>query len=440
MYRQVAESPNLRGIIHCKTNAMKLSDEEKSVLNGEIGNPADRMAMEIVTQAGRMLGADSLVKIASTHIDGCLYHGDSGALFCEKLVEGGGKVKVPSTTNVGALNLMDPKQSRLPEPQRKMALRLMVAHARMGCTPSWTCAPYQAGARPQFGTQIAWGESNAVAFANTVLGARTNRYGDFLDIACAITARAPHYGLHCTENRIATLKLDVSGLSLTLKQEDAFYPVLGSLIGRLAGETVSVVDGLDTQPADDQLKALCAGAASTGAVGLIHIVGVTPEAPDLATALCDQQPADTIVITHQMIIDARDSLSAAGQGSIDSVALGSPHFSTDECRRLLQLAGGKKFGVPVYVCLGRHTVEALEAANEKQQLVDLGVVLVVDTCVVVTPILPESPGVMMTNSAKFAHYATGNTGHQPVFGTLADCVASAQQGKVVRDRNVWGVQ
>lgn len=419
---------------------MKLSDEERSVLNGDIGEPADRMAMEIVTQAGRMLGADSLIKIESTHIDGCLYHGDSGALFCEKLVEGGGKVKVPSTTNVGALNLMDPKQSRLPEPQRKMALRLMVAHSRMGCTPSWTCAPYQAGARPRFGTQVAWGESNAVAFVNTVLGARTNRYGDFLDIACAITARAPNYGLHRTENRIATLVLDVGRLSARLKNEDAFYPVLGSLIGRLAGETVCVVDGMATEPTDDQLKALCAGAASTGAVGLIHIVGVTPEAPDLATALSGQAAEETIVVSHQMIIDTRDSLSAAGQGSIDSVALGSPHFSTSECQQLLQLAEGKKFQVPVYICLGRHTVEALEADNSKQQLEDLGVVLVVDTCIVVTPILPATAGIMMTNSAKFAHYATGNTGHQPVFGTLSDCVASAQQGRLVRDQTVWGVQ
>jgi predicted aconitase len=416
---------------------MQLTDLEKSILDGATGTAGDRMAMEIVTEAARMLGAERLVEIESSHIDGCLYHGDSGALFCEQLVAGKAKVSVPTTTNVGALNLMDPTQCRLPEAQRKMALRLMVAHSRMGCAPSWTCAPYQAGARPAPGTQIAWGESNAVAFANTVLGARTNRYGDFLDIACAITARAPYYGLHKRENRVAKLLVDVQGLSDTLKRQDAFYPVLGSLIGRLAGETVCVVQGMHSAVSDDQLKSLCAGAASTGAVGLVHIAGVTPEAPDEATALDHLDPEGAIFISHDMIIDTRNQLSGRQSGQIDSVALGSPHFSIDECKTLLALADGKRFSVPVYICLGRHTITALEQENLLEALKSLGVTFVIDTCVVVTPILPDEPGVMMTNSAKFAHYAKGNTGHEPVFGTLADCVASAQSGAVQWDPSVW---
>ncbi len=419
---------------------MNLTDLEKSILCGDTGTAGERMAMEIVTEAGRMLGAEQLVEIESSHIDGCLYHGDSGALFCEKLVEGKARVSVPTTTNVGALNLMDPRQCRLPEPQRKMALRLMVAHTRMGCAPSWTCAPYQAGARPAAGSQIAWGESNAVAFANTVLGARTNRYGDFLDIACAITGRAPYYGLHKSENRVATLVIDISGLPDTLVRQDAFFPVLGSLIGRLAGETVCVVDGLPGGATDDQLKSLCAGAAATGAVGLVHIAGVTPEAQTVDMALAGRPPAKVIRISHEMIIESRNQLSAAVSGSIDSVALGSPHFSIDECRQLLALAQQRRFSVPVYVCLGRHTIEALENENLLQAMKTLGVVFVVDTCVVVTPILPDEPGVMMTNSAKFAHYASGNTGHQPVFGTLADCVASAQSGHIQWNQSVWSAQ
>ncbi|MEM7259337.1 MAG: aconitase X [Pseudomonadota bacterium] len=310
----------------------------------------------------------------------------------------------------------------------------------MGCAPSWTCAPYQAGARPSFGAQIAWGESNAVAFANTVLGARTNRYGDFLDIACAIAARAPYYGLHQSENRVATLVIDVIALAAQLLQQDAFYPVLGAMVGRLAGETICVIEGMPSNPGDDQLKALCAGAASTGAVGLIHIAGVTPEAPDVEAALAQQAPAEVIRITHEMVTDARNRLSATDNGPIDSVALGSPHFSIDECKKLLALAGGKPFKVPVYVCLGRHTIDALEQEHLLQSMKDLGVVFVVDTCVVVTPILPDEPGIMMTNSAKFAHYATGNTGHKPVFGTLSDCVTSAQCGTVQWDQSVWNAR
>ena len=396
------------------------------------------MALEIVAGAAAMLGADRLVPIESSHIDGCLYHGDSGVLFCEKLAAEGARVRVPASTNVGALNLLKGDQVRLPPDKRAMAYRLMVAHQTMGCISSWTCAPYQAGMRPGVGQQIAWGESNAVAFANTVLGARTNRYGDFLDIACAISARAPHYGLHCDQNRLAKLLIDVSALSPRLRHENAFFPVLGAMIGRLAGETVCVVNGMPESATDDQLKALCAGAASTGAVALIHIAGITPEAPDVATASGGSAPNERIDVTRDMVIEARNSLSLAKAGPINCVALGSPHFSIDECGALLSLAQGKAFRVPVYVCLGRHTMSELEGRGIDTALHDLGVEFVVDTCVVVTPILPAEPGVLMTNSAKFAHYASGNTGYAPVFGTLSDCVASAQVGHVIWDQGVWG--
>ncbi len=418
--------------------AMELTDEERALLAGETGGKGTRMAMELVVEAGRMLGARRLVPITCSHIDGCLYHGDSGVLYCETLAEGGARVSVPATTNVGALNLLKPDQSRLPPERRKMAYRLMMAHEAMGCRPSWTCAPYQAGMRPGTGEQVAWGESNAVAFANTVLGARTNRYGDFLDIACAITGRAPYYGLHRTQNRTARLVIDITGLSVTLRRESAFFPVLGAMIGRLAGETVCVIDGVLPGATDDQLKALCAGAASTGAVALIHIAGITPEAPDVETALGGRPADETIRVTPDAVREARDGLSLAGAGPVDSVALGSPHFSDAECLALLRVAGRRAFRVPVYVCLGRHVMTMLEADGTEAVLRDLGVEFVVDTCIAVTPILPATPGVMMTNSAKFAHYATGNTGHLPVFGTLADCVASAQAGRVVRDAEVWG--
>lgn len=417
---------------------MNLSDHERRVLYGEIGTGGGRMAMEIVVEAARMMGADRLVPIVSSHIDGCLYHGDAGVLFCERLVEGGARVAVPATTNVGSLNLLKADQVRLPEARRGMAHRLMLAHQRMGCIPSWTCAPYQTQARPEQGQQIAWGESNAVAFANTVLGARTNRYGDFLDLACAIAGRAPYYGLHCPENRRARLLFEIAGLPEALLREDAFFAVLGALVGRLAGDAISVVDGIPGPVREDQLKTFCAAAAATGAVALTHIAGVTPEAPDAATALGGVPPEQTVQVTRDLVIDARDRLSLAGPGPIDCVSLGSPHFSGDECRDVLALAEGRKFRIPVYICLGRHTLDGLQADGAYEALQGLGVEFVVDTCVVVTSILPAHPGVMMTNSAKFAYYALGNTGYKPVFGTLSDCIRSAQAGRVVRDREIWG--
>ena len=167
---------------------------------------------------------------------------------------------------------------------------MMDAYRRLGCEPSWTCAPYQAGHRPALGSDVAWGESNAVAFCNSVLGARTNRYGDFLDIACAISGRAPDYGLHRAENRRARLVFDVGALPARLPcAPTSSWPVLGSLYGREVGNASRRRRGRCAASGEDALKAFGAAAASSGAVGLFHVAGVTPEAPDLATALGGQR-------------------------------------------------------------------------------------------------------------------------------------------------------
>ena len=420
-----------------KRAQMKLTQNERAILSGETGTDGARMALEIVVEAARVLGARSLVPIVAAHIDGCLYHGASGTLYCERLCEKGAQVAVPSTTNVGALNLLKPGQSRLRGEARKMAYRLMVAHEKLGCRPSWTCAPYQAQARPAAGAQVAWGESNAVAFCNSVLGARTNRYGDFLDIACAISGRAPFYGLHLTDCRYADLVVDVSALPDRMQRVEIFAPVLGALVGSEAGSRICAVTGWRADTGEDTLKAFCAAAAATGAVGLVHIVGITPEAPDLDTALGRKPPLDRITVTPSMMATAAQRLTRSTTRQVDAVALGSPHFSADECRALLARAGGKPFAVPVYVCVGRHVLDSLASEAVDRKLQDLGVEFVVDTCVVVTPILPEGPGVLMTNSAKFAHYAAGNTGYLPAFGSLADCVATAQSGHLVQQNRVW---
>ncbi len=395
------------------------------------------MATRIVAESARILGADRLIAVASAHIDGCLYHGDSGTEFAEKLVAGGGRVAVPATLNVGALDLIHPKRVHADRHRYEMALRMMRAYEALGCRPTWTCAPYQAGHRPKLGEQVAWGESNAVAFANSVLGARTNRYGDFLDIAAAISGRVPYAGLHLTENRRARVVLDTAQLSAALKASDAFYPVLGSLLGREVGSAVAVIEGLPQGVSEDRLKALGAAAASTGAVGLFHVAGTTPEAPTLSAALGGLVPERVIRVTPQMLRSTRDSLSTTSDGRIDAIALGSPHFSRDEFAELERLAAGRRFALPFYVCTGRGVLAALEAEGRLAALERQGVIAVADTCVVVTPILPPGGGVLMTNSGKFAHYTPGNTGWQVVYGSLADCVATALTGRLERDEQLW---
>lgn len=411
---------------------LALTDEERAIAGGGDG-AGKAIAMRILAESAKLLGAPRLLPIASAHIDGALYHGDSGTLFAEKLVEGGAQVAVRATLNVGALDLMGCSRVRLEEPARTMARRMMDAYRRLGCEPSWTCAPYQAGHRPAFGTDVAWGESNAVVFCNSVLGARTNRYGDFLDIACAIAGRAPDYGLHRPENRRARLVFDVSALPSSFLASEIAWPVLGSLFGREVGNTVGVVVGVEGNPGEDALKAFGAAAASSGAVGLFHMVGVTPEAPDLDTALGGEQPEAVIRVTPEMARAAQARLSTAQAADrIDAVAIGSPHLSLAEFEALERLLGGRHLAVPIHACTGRHVLTALERDGTRKRLEAAGVVIVADTCVVVTPILPYRPnGVLMTNSGKFAQYAPGNTGYAVLYGSLADCVESAVAGRPV---------
>ena len=407
---------------------LALSPEEQVIAAGRDGAG---MAMRIVAESARLLGAPRLIEIASAHIDGALYHGDSGTLFAERLVEGGAKVAVRSTLNVGVLDLMGCSRIRLEEPQRGMAQRMMEAYRKLGCEQSWTCAPYQAGHRPARGSDVAWGESNAVVFCNSVLGARTNRYGDFLDIACAIVGRAPDYGLHRAENRRARLVFDVAGLSASFLASEIAWPVLGSLYGREVGNAIGVVTGLADHPGEDALKAFGAAAASSGAVGLFHIAGVTPEAPDAQSILVGLEPETVIRVTPQMVAKARAGLSTAQtRSTIDAVAIGSPHLSHAEFDMLEQLIAGRRLAVPIYACTGRHTLSSLEQNGQRKSLEASGVIIVADTCVVVTPIMPDlAGGVLMTNSGKFAHYAPGNTGYAVLYASLADCVESAVLGK-----------
>ncbi|WNJ92621.1 aconitase X catalytic domain-containing protein [Bosea sp. 685] len=417
---------------------LELSAQERSIASGAQGEGA-AMALRIVTEAARLMGAPRLIPIASAHIDGALYHGDSGTLFAERLVAGGARVAVRATLNVGALAPAGCAAIRLPAHERDMAGRMMRAYEAMGCEPSWTCAPYQAGHRPAVGTDVAWGESNAVIFCNSVLGARTNRYGDFLDIACAIAGCAPDYGLHRPENRVASLLIDVSGLSSTLRSSDVFYPVLGTYLGRAAGSAVAVIEGLQGCTNEDRLKALGAAAASAGGVGLFHVAGVTPEAPDAATALGHVPPREHLVLTPQELQAALARLSTAGTTQrIDAVAIGSPHLSLAEIAEVERLLAGRRLAAPLYANTGRHVVGPLAADGRRAALEAAGVVFVVDTCVVVTPILPEIEGaVLMTNSGKFAHCAPGNTGYAVTYGSLSECVESAVAGRLVREAQQW---
>ena len=414
-----------------------LTAREHALLAGSVGD-ATTMAMRIVLSAAELLGAERLVEITSAHIDGCLHHGDGGVEFAERLANGGGRVAVPTTLNVGALDLLHPEHVRADAHKTDMARRQMDAYVAMGASPTFTCAPYQVGHEPGFGDQVAWGESNAIAFVNSVLGARTERYGDFLDACCALTGRAPLHGLHLEENRKATVVVDASRVPAALKSRDVFYPVLGTWLGLAVGQDVSAIVGLPATTSRDQLKALGAAASSTGAVALFHVLGVTPEARTLEAATGGAEPLRHITLAADVLRESLDRLStAADLARVDAVAVGSPHFSLQEFEELARLVAGRRMLVPFYACTARATLRELEERGLTEPLDAAGIDIIVDTCVVVTPILPASGGVLMTNSGKFAHYGPSNTGYEVVYGSLQDCVQSAVAGEIVRDEALW---
>ena len=318
----------------------------------------------------------------------------------------------------------------------------METYVELGAKPTFTCAPYQlAGSRPGFGEHVAWAESNAIVFANSVLGARTARYGDFIDICAAITGRVPHAGLHLTDRRRGQLVFDVRALPERLCDQDLLYPLLGHLIGARSGRLVPVVDGLPAGVTEDRLKAVGAAAASSGEVGLVHVVGSTPEAPTLAEALQHHPAHEVVEVTPAMLRTARDQLTTAGNGSarLVGVNVGTPHFSEAEFGHLVALLAGRPVHpeVEFYASTGRHVLARIEALGWAASLEAAGVRLVVDTCTYVTSILEDTDGVVMTSSAKWAWYAPGNLGVRVVLGSLRECVESAVEGRIVRDDAFW---
>ncbi len=412
----------------------ELTADDSSILNGEAGEAA-AFAMRILLSFSRAVGAPALIDITQAHIDGCLYHGQVSLDFVERLVAGAGRVRVPTTLNVGAIDLIHPELIRLSTHEQAPARRLMKAHEELGCQPSFTCAPYQTAFRPAFGEQIAWGESNAIVFANSVIGARTNRYGDFIDLCCAMTGRAPAWGLHLDEPRRGRILFRLTGFRSSLQPSDALFVGLGLLIGSMSGERVPVVEGLPLPRSEDQLKALGAAAASSGSVALFHAVGITPEAPTLADAFGGRPPGETFDIHPADVSAALRKLSTVPDGTpLTAVCLGTPHFSRSEWDGLLLLLRSiaPSRDVPIYVNTGRATLQGLQDDGVIAAIDSFNLIPVTDTCTYLTPILERMDGTVMTNSGKWAHYAPGNLGVEVAFGELEDCIASAAAGRVVR--------
>jgi len=417
-----------------------LNEVEKAMLRGDRGEGV-RLAMRVLFEMGRLYGARRMIPISQAHIDGCLYSavGEAGLEFAERLVSLGARVSVPTTLNITARDIEQWRELRIPEEHSEKSRRVEEAYIKMGCIPTWTCAPYQYGIVPRFGENIAWAESNAINFANSVLGARTNRYGDLVDICCAITGRVPEFGLHLKENRAGQVLIKFEGVSAELFEDDSMYSAAGYLVGEIAGNRIPVIEGFPAGVTHDNLKAFSAAAASSGAVGLFHVVGVTPEAPTREEAMQGRVPEEVAVVDESRLRDAARRLNArvsevgrGGADKVDLVLVGCPHASYMEVETIVRVMDGKRVrrGVEFWITTNRTVARLLSRSGLEAELKKIGIRLVCDTCVLHFPLDAWGIRTIVTNSGKMAHYAPGLAWLNTYLRGVQGCVDAAVSGEV----------
>ncbi|EPF00358.1 cis-3-hydroxy-L-proline dehydratase [Rhizobium grahamii] len=407
------------------TAALDLSEADRAMLNGQQG-VAVQQAMRIISAMAAQQGAHGLVDVTQGHIDGCIYASPANLTFAEKMADMGAQVCVPTTMNAISVDRANWQAQGVPQAFGDPAAGLADAYVRMGCRPTFTCSPYLLDSAPQAGESIAWAESNAVIFANTVLGARTAKHPDFLDLCIALTGRAPLSGVYLDEHRKARRIIDVE---LPAKVDDAFWPLIGYLAGRAAPDRIPLLRGLaPAQPTPDDLKALCAAFGTTSAAPMLHIEGVTPEAAGAA-----RDDADRASISRADMAAAWTTLNG-GPEEVELIAIGSPHASLTECRALAEVLAGRRrhASVAVIVTAGRQVISDARNEGLLDRLEDAGVQVLPDLCwcSISEPLFPTRTRALLTNSGKYAHYGPGLSGRAVRFGSLADCVEAALTGRV----------
>ena len=418
--------------------AMKLTDHEKDILDGREG-PAAQIALSSLVDLGEAFGAEELIAVSQAHIDAAVYMVDAQIEFVERLADLGARVSIPSSLNAASIDLKNPQALRVPETLLEKCRRLEKAYLKMGATPTWTCAPYQQGLMPRFGERIAWGESNAIVFANSVIGARTIRYGDLMDVCAAIVGKVPNFGLYLSRHRKAELLIKLDSLSRGLLNHVVGFPLLGYVLGELAEDRIAAIQGFPPVVPTDCLKAFCAAAASSGAVSLIQIVGHSPEAQTLEMCLGDAKPKEVHEISFKMIRDTAEKLSTAKSDHLDLVTVGCPHFSIAEFQQLARMMNRRKVhgSLAFWVFTSRTVYGWIENNGLLGELTRSGVMVFSDGCPLEYPQESWRFHTAMSNSAKFANYCYPQRGLDVAYGSLEECVESAVKGIICRKDRLW---
>jgi predicted aconitase len=388
---------------------MYLTKEEEKILNGEQGEVKERM-FRLLVNLGDIYGADKMVSIGSVQVAGVSYKsiGDPGTEFLEDLARKNAKVQVLTYLNPAGMDLENWKEYGFPKDFAKNQLRIMDAFKKMGIVITSTCTPYLAGNLPRFREHIAWSESSAVSFSNSVIGARTNREGGPSALAAAICGVTPNYGLHLWENRQPTVKVKVD-TDISFSSD---FGALGWYVGRQVKNKIPYFTGIKNADTD-QLKSLGAAMAASGSVALYHVENLTPEAD-----IVESKGLEAISIGKKEIKEAYEKLNTGKKPDI--VIFGCPHASIREISQLADKLSGKKLKKPVWICTSRMVKEAAERMGYNEIISNAGGSVIADTCMVVSPI--EQMGYKTTgvNSGKAANYLPGFCKQEVCYANIDD--------------------
>ncbi len=404
---------------------MYLTREEEEMYAGEYG-PAVEKSMEILVALGEIYDAERLVSIESAQISGVSYKtiGEAGLEFLEEMAQDA-RVRVPSTLNPAGVDLKIWRELGFSEEFAEKQLRIVAAYQKMGITTTCTCTPYLVGNLPTVGSHLAWSESSAVAYANSVLGARTNREGGPGALSAAICGRTAEYGYHLDEERKADLIVEVKN---PLSGSD--YGALGYLVGQKVGGGVPYFQFQNT-PSTDQLKCLGAALASSGAVALYHVEEVTPEWKDAFKGL-EEEKLEKISLDKASIDEARSSLSTTDRKP-DLICVGCPHASLEEIKTISEKVSGSKLKSQLWVCTSTPVKAAADQRGYTRIIEKAGGKLVCDTCMVVSPIEDLGFKVIGVDSAKAANYVPTMCGLDVVFDDLENLMVDKRKKLILRE-------
>ncbi len=391
---------------------LELTREEQEMLDGKQGR-ATQKAMEIITALGEIYGAERLIPVSSVQIAGVSYHnlGEAGLEYLAEMAQDG-RVRVLTTLNPAGMDLEEWKKHGISEEFARNQQRVIDAFAAMGVITTCTCTPYLIGNLPHYGEHIAWAESSAVCFANSVIGARTNREGGPSALAAALTGRTAEYGLHLDKNRLAQVTYEVEA---ELNGTDDFG-LLGQVIGARTRKKIPYIRGI-LHATTEELKAFCASVATYGGVALFHMEGITPNRTPV--------PDDVGTVAQDDMDRAREELDDEG-AEIDFISIGCPHASIKEIARIAELLDGKQVaeGKTVWITTARPTKDLAIKMGYYETIERAGAFLVSDACCAVAPLKGRFHG-LMTDSAKACFYARGKNAFKTIIRDVEECLREA---------------